>query len=82
MEGFEPTHPSPHNKPVSATELHNFKLSHSELTPMLVNSQPHAACFLICSRELYGSDRPIFGTIVKRIKNGIDWDMSSNHYAN
>ena len=49
---------------------------------MLVNSQPHVACFLICNHELYGSDRPNFGTIVERIKNGIDWYVSDNYYAN
>ena len=41
-------------------------------TPILVNSQPHVACFLICNRDLCGSDRPNSGTIVERIKNGID----------
>ena len=49
---------------------------------MLVNSQPHVACFLICNRELYGSDRPNFGTIVEKLKNEIDWPVSSNYYAN
>ena len=48
---------------------------------MLVNSQSHVACFLICSRELWGSDRPNFGTVVERIKNGIDWYVTSNYYA-
>ena len=47
-----------------------------------MHGQPHVACFLIGNRELYGSDRPNFGTIVERIKNGTDRYVSSNYYAN
>ena len=53
-------------------------LNREKGTPLLVNSQPRVACFLICNRELYVSDRLYFGTIVERI----DWYVSSNYYAN